>query len=309
MMDTKTFNSPMIKNHTPAPLVSVVIPAYNAASYIGETIESVINQTYQNWELWIIDDGSKDNTETVVLPYLEKDSRIKYIKQKNTGVSGARNHGMSCANGEIIALLDADDVWTNTNLSEKIICFEVNPSISYVFSGYYKIDKNSNRIGNDFFKGSDEDVLTKRLLWLGEPVPGASSNLVFKRCVYDNGIRFDTNVSTGADVDFVISISSFYQGTYLDVPLWSYRILSNSMSRNMEVMDADFNYIYVKAFSIGSFDKWFKRRCFANLYLILAGSWWKNGNNKLKGVKYIIKAMFIYPPIVLRILKKVANLR
>lgn len=93
------------------PLISVVMPAYNMESYIGDSIRSVLNQTISDWELIIINDGSTDNSLTVIEPFVTSDSRIKVITQENGGVSVARNHGLKVAAGRYIAFLDADDLY------------------------------------------------------------------------------------------------------------------------------------------------------------------------------------------------------
>src|SRR5688572_1866005 len=91
-------------------LVSVIIPAYNAGPFISETLESVLAQTYSNWEVIVVNDGSKDNTENILKQYSEKDPRISFISKTNSGVSDTRNKGIDKAKGEFIAFLDADDV-------------------------------------------------------------------------------------------------------------------------------------------------------------------------------------------------------
>lgn len=92
-------------------LVSIIMPAYNAENFISESIESVIGQTYANWELIIVDDGSTDNTRNVVLRYINRDTRIHYFFQENARQAKARNTGIKNSKGDIIAFLDADDLW------------------------------------------------------------------------------------------------------------------------------------------------------------------------------------------------------
>ena len=107
------------------PLVSVVIPAYNCERYIAETLDSVINQTYRNLEIIVVNDCSKDNTELIVLQYLNKDSRIRYIKNEiNCGVAKTRNNGVAEAQGEWIALVDSDDLWLPMKLQEQLVFIE-----------------------------------------------------------------------------------------------------------------------------------------------------------------------------------------
>ncbi|MEM7548224.1 MAG: glycosyltransferase family 2 protein [Bacteroidota bacterium] len=115
------------------PLVSIITPTYNYAIFLPEIIQSVLDQTYENWELIIVDDGSTDNTSEVVQPYL-KDHRICYIYQDNTGVSTARNKGIEKANGDYIQFLDADDLISKDKLKRHIVYMIANPQIDVAYS-------------------------------------------------------------------------------------------------------------------------------------------------------------------------------
>ena len=126
-------------------LVSVITPCYNGAKYIGETIESVLSQTYKDWEMIIVDDGSYDNSAEIIAGYAEKDSRVKYIKQKNAGSAAARNTGIKTAEGQYIALLDADDLWDRGFLSEQIAFMKEIDAV-LVCCAYRKTDENSLEI-------------------------------------------------------------------------------------------------------------------------------------------------------------------
>jgi glycosyltransferase involved in cell wall biosynthesis len=105
-------------------LVSVVVPSYNASRYISETLESVLSQTYRNFEVIVIDDGSKDNTSDIVADYARRDSRIRQVNQPNAGVGAARNRGIAEASGAFIAPLDADDVWYPQKLEKQVASLE-----------------------------------------------------------------------------------------------------------------------------------------------------------------------------------------
>lgn len=128
-------------------LVSIVTPCYNAERFLRETIDSVINQIYSNWEMILVDDGSTDKTGEIIKEYSEKDSRIRYYFQKNSGSASARNNGLRHANGRCIALLDADDVWDKSFLSEQIRYMKEKQAIC-VCSLYSRIDQNSKEILN-----------------------------------------------------------------------------------------------------------------------------------------------------------------
>jgi teichuronic acid biosynthesis glycosyltransferase TuaG len=101
------------------PLISIIMPAYNAERYIAESIRSVLAQTYQNWELIIVDDGSTDRTAEIAQSFVLADSRVKYIFQQNTKVAAARNRGIGKAAGDLIAFLDSDDLWMPEKLERQ----------------------------------------------------------------------------------------------------------------------------------------------------------------------------------------------
>lgn len=114
-------------------LVSIIVPCYKQADYLSETLDSVSNQTYQNWECVIVNDGSPDNTEEIAKKYLDKDRRFKYIGQENKGLSSARNTGIANSEGEYILPLDADDKIGSTYLEKAIARFEEVPETKLVY--------------------------------------------------------------------------------------------------------------------------------------------------------------------------------
>ena len=127
------------------PQVSIITPCYNASRFVSQTIDSVLTQTFTDWEMIIVDDGSKDDSSEIVEKYVKKDSRIRLIQQPNGGSANARNHGIREATGRYIALLDADDLWLPQFL-EKQIEFMKGKNAICVYSSYKRIDENSNEI-------------------------------------------------------------------------------------------------------------------------------------------------------------------
>lgn len=124
-------------------LVSIVTPTYNCGKFIAETIESVIEQTYKNWEMIIVDDCSKDDTQTIVGKYIKNNKRIKYIKfEKNQGAAIARNVAIKEAKGKYIAFLDSDDLWSKDKL-EKQIGFMKKNNYNFSYTNYEEIDEKS----------------------------------------------------------------------------------------------------------------------------------------------------------------------
>ena len=126
-------------------LVSVIMPSYNTADYIGQSIQSVIEQTYPNWELIIVDDCSTDNTDEIVLSF--DDKRIIYLKNEmNCGAAISRNRALREAKGRWIAFLDSDDLWISEKL-EKQISFMEEYNYSFSYTNYEEIDENGNKTG------------------------------------------------------------------------------------------------------------------------------------------------------------------
>lgn len=126
-------------------LVSIITPCYNGARFLGETIESVLAQTYPNWEMIIVDDGSIDNSAEIARNYMGKDNRIKLIQQANGGSAAARNNGIKNANGRYIALLDSDDLWEPEFLDSQLNFMNEKKALC-VYSSYKRINEKSEEI-------------------------------------------------------------------------------------------------------------------------------------------------------------------
>lgn len=141
-------------------LVSVIMPSYNTASYIADSIKSVLAQTYNNWELIIVDDCSTDNTDEIVAGF--KDARIKFFKNiKNSGAALTRNRALREAKGEWIAFLDSDDLWLPEKLERQIMFMKKN---GYVFSyhQFEKIDEDSKKIG---ILVTGPDIVSRKMMY------------------------------------------------------------------------------------------------------------------------------------------------
>lgn len=223
-------------------LVSIIIPVYNGEKYISDTIQSVIDQTYKNWELIIVDDGSTDNTADIVKQF--NDSRISYIKKNNTGVSDTRNVGANLAKGEILCFLDADDVWLPQNLEKKLSKLTKEQDSILVTSPMYLWDgktdyHNCQIIGNNF--PVDEWKEFRELRNISIP----SSALMYKNYFFEAGM-FDTKISTSADFDLSIRLRQFGKFTYLNEPLVLYRCHPSQMHNNITLYKHDMIYILKK---------------------------------------------------------------
>lgn len=128
-------------------LVSIITPCYNGAKYIAETVEAVMAQTYPSWEMIVVDDGSTDDLDAVMAPYLAQDARLSLLHRANGGSAAARNTGLREAQGQYIALLDADDVW-HPDFLEKQLAFMAEREAACVCSSYGHIDAQSRPTGH-----------------------------------------------------------------------------------------------------------------------------------------------------------------
>lgn len=130
-------------------LISIITPMYNGEKYVSQTIESVISQTYPNWEMVIVDDGSKDNSPQIVESYSQKDKRIRLIRQSNAGSAAARNNALRHANGRYICFLDADDL-LDCQFLEKQLDFLKDKNAGIVYASYRRVNEENKEILKPF---------------------------------------------------------------------------------------------------------------------------------------------------------------
>lgn len=187
--------------------ISVIIPAYNAEKYISKTIESVLQQTYDNFEIIIVNDGSQDNTGAIIKEYQEKDNRIKYIEQENQGETIARNVGMEHATGEYISFLDADDLWMKDAL-EKLYSKMISTfGCKFVYGRTEEIStsgKHSLVGSKDNKEGYFEDYIhTNNEFRQPFCMDGI---LVERKLLVDNEIVFPPKIRISGDMGFIIKV-------------------------------------------------------------------------------------------------------
>lgn len=207
-------------------LVSVIMPTYNSGKYIEETIETVKNQTYKNWELIIVDDCSKDNTEEIVNKYINSDNRIKYYKFKtNQGAAKARTKAMEMANGNYMAFLDSDDLWNEEKL-EKQLEFMKKNHYNFTCTEYEQIDENGKKM-NRIIKTKIKANYNRILL----DCPVGNSTVMYN--VNALGKFKVPNIRKRNDDALWLQILKKEQYIYgMNEVLMKYRIRSNSISSN-----------------------------------------------------------------------------
>ena len=207
------------------PLVSIIMPTYNCGKFIKKTIDSVINQTYSNWELIIVDDCSKDDTEKVLKKY-QKDKRINYVKlKKNSGAAIARTEAMRIAKGNYMAFLDSDDLWYPKKL-EKQLKFMQDNSYNFTCTAYEQIDEEDNKL-NKVIKTKKKADYNRILL----DCPVGNSTVMYN---VDKLGKFEVpNIRKRNDDALWLQIIKKAKHIYgMDEILMQYRIRSNSISSN-----------------------------------------------------------------------------
>jgi glycosyltransferase involved in cell wall biosynthesis len=218
---------------TPAalPFVSVVIPCYNYGRFLAEAVDSVLMQRYPACEVIVIDDGSSDLTACVAQSY---GGRVRYIHQKNSGVSAARNTGVRAARGEWVALLDADDTWRKDKLLHQMRCAAEHPELCLIGAVARHCHKK-NPTGETFSR-----VTTAHLLGA---LPFGASSVAGKRSVLLQAGLFDESKRLAEDRDLWLKMSLRGGVGRVNLPLWSYRFHSGQTINNSRDMAAGYQRV------------------------------------------------------------------
>lgn len=253
------------------PLVSVIIPNYNYAKYIRNTIDSVLGQTYDRLEVIVVDDESNDNSLTVLKDFGDE---ITLLEQKNQGVSHARNNGVGHSSGEFLAFLDADDIWLPSKIERQIEKFNADSELGMVHCSMTYIDTDDKVCGENR-DGMEGFVAHELLRFEKGVVIGVGSTSLIRKTIFEELGGFDFRMSTAADWDFSFRLASKYKIGFVRDPLVLYRMHNSNMHSNIRVMEHDMMLGFEKAFSGLTTEN--RRKCYGNLHRTLAGSYFYSG--------------------------------
>jgi glycosyltransferase involved in cell wall biosynthesis len=188
-----------------APLVTVIVPTYNRADLIGETLESIAAQTFTDWECLVIDDGSTDDTRAVVEGFSAREPRFRYVWQENASAASARNHGIRLARGKYIAFVDSDDLFTPDRLEWQVKAAEADPELVLVYGHTYNFRTGQEDKGRLYLA----DLPSRPTGWAFEDLICCSS--IYAPLVRTETIRelggFDTSLPSAEDWDMWIRLS------------------------------------------------------------------------------------------------------
>ncbi len=214
------------------PLVSVLMSVYNSDRYLAQAIESILNQTYQNFEFIIIDDGSTDRSLAILQNYAAQDSRIRLASRENRGIPKTRNELITQATSELIAVIDSDDIAFPQRLAMQVTFLQQNPEVVWVGGAFELIDARGRRLTQIGMPQSNAEI--QQLLVQGNTSflhPGA---MVRRSAILQVG-GYDESLPTAHDLDLWLKLSEVGQLANLQEPVVKYRIHGNSIcDRNQE---------------------------------------------------------------------------
>lgn len=227
------------------PIFTVVMPAYNAGAYLPQTIDSVLSQTLTDFELIIIDDGSKDNTFEIACNYQQKDSRITVLSQSNQGVSVARNRGINNSNSEYIAFIDADDKWTPDNLKSHLEHLQNNPNLGISYGKVEFLEPDGNHTGK-IARGRLTKLQPQHFLY--ENPTMTVSNIVVRRQVFQEIGCFDCSMSYSEDLELLFRVAcSHWKIEGINRVLLGYRTTQGGLSSQLYKMEEGWETLMAKA--------------------------------------------------------------
>jgi len=269
------------------PTVSVIIPSYNRAHLLGRAIQSILNQTYQDFEIIVVDDGSKDNTEEVVRGF--NDKRIRYIwHEVNKGGSAARNTGIKAARGEYIAFQDSDDEWLSQKLEKQMKVFEkVSPKVGVVYTGYWRLKGDKKTYIPSSKVSQKEGDIHKILLEVNFVTTQA---VVVKTECFERAGMFEEELRRLEDWELWIRISKYYHFKCIDEPLVVSYYTPGSISADESALIRARKLILEKHFEDTKKDRGLLAKHYRDIGLLLCS----NGEMG-QGRKYFITALKVYP--------------
>ncbi len=273
------------------PLISVIIPTYNRALTLQATIQSVLRQTYKEFEIIIIDDGSTDDTEQIINDF--NDKRITYIRQDHRSASFARNKGIENAKGAYIAFLDSDDIWLPTKIEKQLGVFKnskFNPGIVYCGIGY--INESGEKTRGKKLPAYKGNIFLYLLGARRNVVTGVGSTVLVKRECFDKCGLFNEDMPYREDLELLIRISRKFTFDYVSEPLAKIRIHNKRMSSNIDSIIKGRDMLFEKIHN----DLKKHRRVLAKYYYQTGVLYLKKGDTN-KHREYILKSIRAFPLI------------
>ena len=273
------------------PEISVVIPAYNAAETLPETLASLLAQTFTEFEAIVVDDGSRDRTAERALEF--RDSRIQVLRVANGGVAAARNRGIDVAQADLIAFLDADDLWEADKLQLQVQALEAQPGAGTCVTGATRIDRASRQIGPTLFRNPPD--VTEALL-LESMIVGCISSGLVRRDLLERVGGFDPRLSQCADWDLWLRLSLAAPFAVIEQPLVRYRSHAGNMSSDLGLLERDTFAVLDKFFADPDAAPYqpLRRHVYSNHWMICGASY-AHGRQWRHAFRCLGRGLLAYP--------------
>ncbi len=256
------------------PEVSVIIPTYNAAAYLPDALQSALAQTVLDLEVLVVDDGSTDETATLMRTY---GPPVRYLPQPNGGVAAARNRGIAESRGRYVAFLDADDVWLPHKLERQLAALAGRQGFRACCTAYRVVAADLAPLRMQHSLRSNPTL--EHLLTIGNVI-GTPSTVLAERALFLEQGGFDPALSQCADWEMWLRLAAVTSFLYLDEPLIQYRQHGANMSRQVPLLEKDSLRVLEKGFAMPALPDSLqsrRRSAFAHTYMVLAGSYYHAG--------------------------------
>ena len=275
------------------PQVSVVIPAYNAAATLRQTLATVAEQTHADLEIVVVDDGSTDDTASLARD--AGDERLRVISVSNGGVARARNHGIEEARGDFVAFLDADDLWRPAKLERQVEVLAAHPDVGMCFAGAERIDEHERTV--EVIPAYEYADWCEALLLYSVVVSGSCSSGMVRRELALEAGGFDPAFSQTADWDFWLRLSRITRFAPVSEPLVMYRTHAGNMSSNIALLERDTFAVLDRFFADPASAPYasLRRQAYCNHWMICSGSYLHAGQIA-SSARCLVKGLRAYPP-------------
>lgn len=277
--------------------VSVIIPTFNYGRFVGDAVSSALAQTCPPHEIIVVDDGSTDGTAEALRSF---DGRIRVIRQENQGVAVARNTGVAHASGDLLAFLDADDIWLPTKLEKQVQRFLDDPALGLVHCGVLEVDPERTPL-RLILDGMEGWVANEMLLFRRNVILGGGSAMVVSRAAFAAVGGFDRVLPPTEDWDLWYRVSRQFPVGFVPEVLLHYRCHGGNHSRDLRKRERGVMLIYEKAFQNPDPEvKQLKRRAYGNLHLGLA-RFYMSAGQPLHTLRHLLRSLWLTPGNVLRL--------
>jgi glycosyltransferase involved in cell wall biosynthesis len=286
------------------PKITVIIPTHNRERFIGECIESVLHQTFTDFNLIVIDDGSTDNTRGIVNEF--KDPRIAYIYQENHGVSAVRNSGAKMTSAKYLAFLDSDDMYLDNALEKLVDFLDAHEEVGFVYGQSYmtKMDTTPVRVRKSFYH--DHSVVIDQITHIREMLfhkPWNVSCCAIRRDCFNNVGGFNEDLWFGEDYEFFIRMSKRYPAGYVAEPLAKVRIHNSQLQDEVKPgRDTAFLAILQEVFkdpNITPHVEDLRAKAYCHIYQTWLADAAYNSDMKLAR-RRLSQAVGYYPPVIFK---------